>query len=166
MFAQAILDTDPCDVAGIDCSGEDDPGDPQDPTDPDLYYAAGIADDGFVIPWRYEGENNFRYLSVPAIKFEVVGDKGEQEAYEEAYTFIQDFFKNRAIVLLPDMDWYSATKWAGRFINLISENEGLAIEVKEVTGKGGGFTYTATDFSWTPSAFAERLLGVYLEELE
>lgn len=170
VYVAKILDTDPCGVPGVDCSGTppDNPDNPDPPTDPSLYYAQGEAVQGFMIPWKYETDNEFRYLYVPSIEFEAVGESGEQEAYEQAYTFIEDFFKNRAIVLLPDMDWYSATKWTGRFINLVAANADIALEVKKITGKqsGSGMIYTATDFSWNQQAFAESLLGVYLIDVE
>lgn len=161
-YIEAILNTRPGGTP------PDDPDDPEPPTDPSLYYAQGEAVQGFMIPWKYETDNEFRYLYVPSIEFEVVGEGGEQEAYEQAYTFIEDFFKNRAIVLLPDMDWYSATKWTGRFINLVAANADIALEVKKITGKqsGSGMIYTATDFSWNQQAFAESLLGVYLIDVE
>lgn len=159
-YIEAILNTSP---------GGDTPPDNPDPPapDPELVYAQGIADNTLIMPWRYEGENGFRHLIVTEIAFEVVGDAGEQEAYNEAQEFIKGYFQNRAIVLLPDMDWYSATKWTGRFLNLIAENNDIALEVKYIIGKDpDGFTYRADDFTWTPNAFEERVLGVYIQELK
>lgn len=158
-YIEAILNTKP---------GSSDPGDPDDPNpptpDPSLYFAAGIVEGGFLMPWRRESDQAFQYLYVPSISFHTVGDKGEQEAYNDALEFIKGFFQNRAIVLTNDMDEYSATKWTGRFINLVSANEGLEIEVQSITGESNGLTYYATDFSYTPAELMAELQSVRLIE--
>ena len=114
------------------------------------------------MPWKRESDQEFQYIYVPTISFQTVGDKGEQEAYNEALTFITEFFQSRAIVLTNEMDVYSATKWTGRFINLVSANEGLEIEVQSITGQADGLTYYADDFSYTPSDLMTELFGVRL----
>ncbi|MEL6658970.1 MAG: S8 family serine peptidase [Bacteroidota bacterium] len=160
-YIEAILNTRP--------GGNPPPDDePEEPTPgPDDYYAAGIAENGFIIPWRFVGETNFRNLYVPAITFESLSKNGEEAAYEEAMTFIQSFFEGRALEVLPEMSWYSATKWTGRFINLVSSNEGLDLSVLELTGKDtNGLTYYANDFTWDQQALSELMLGVKLIDLE
>jgi hypothetical protein len=162
-YIEAILNTAP----GTP-TPPDDPTDPPPPT-PGTYFTAGTTDAGFMMPWKREGEQDFKYLYVPSISFHSVGDKGEDETHAEALAFIQDYFQSRAIVLTVDMDWYSATKWTGRFLNLVAKNEGLLIEVQEITGKdmsGSGLTYYADDFSYTPSDLMAELFGVRLIDRE
>ena len=152
-YIEAILNTPP--------SGQTPPDDPEPPSpEPGLYFAAGVASDGYFIPWRRESDQNFQYLYVPKIVFHTVGDKGEQESYNEALTFITEFFQSRAIVLTDEMDVYSATKWTGRFINLVSANEGLEIEVQSIEGVAVGLMYYADDFSYTPSEFMAESSGL------
>ena len=154
-YIEAILNTPP--------NGQTPPDNPEPPApEPGLHFAAGIANDGFLMPWKRESDQEFQYIYVPTISFQTVGDKGEQEAYNEALTFITEFFQSRAIVLTNEMDVYSATKWTGRFINLVSANEGLEIEVQSITGQADGLTYYADDFSYTPSDLMTELFGVRL----
>jgi hypothetical protein len=159
-YITAILDTKP------DSNTPDPP--PPPPTDPPApepgeFYAAGIADAGYIMRWRYETETDFRLLYISRIEWETMGGGSEAEAYKAASDFIAKYFMNRAIVLPAEMGNYSATWWTGQFLEYIARNEKLYLQVYLVEGKDETGHYRAIGFDKADTAARGFFSGVRME---
>ena len=140
-YIEAILNTHP---------GGTPPDDPTDPPTPDpgAYYVSGIADAGYLMRWKYEGDQFFRLLYVPYFEWETIYKNGEEEAYQNAKSIIDTYFLNRAIVLPPEMDAYSATWWTGQFLEYYARNQhDTDLDIMHLIGQDEfGNKYSARDF--------------------
>jgi hypothetical protein len=164
-YIEAILNTRP----GGD-TPPDDPDEPDNPTpDPGAYYVSGIADAGYLMRWKYEGDAFFRLLYVPYFEWETVYTNGEDEAYHNAKEIIDSYFLNRAIVLPPEMDAYSATWWTGQFLEYVARNQhDTDLDIIHLIGQDEfGNKYSARDFDKADLAAVRSLLQqVYLIDVE
>lgn len=163
-YIEAILNTAP-DGNEPDPDPDPDP-EPEPPVDPDMYYVAGLSDEGYIMRWRYEDENGFRLLYVPVIEWEAIGENSEDEAYAKAAEFIKNYFVNRAIVMPANMGSYSTTWWTGQFLEYVANNEGLEIDVTLLTGKDALGTYQGRGFDKAATELMSLLQGVQLIDIE
>lgn len=143
-YIEAILNTPP---GGTPPDDPEDPGDPPTP-DPEAYYVSGVSDAGFMMRWKYEGDQFFNLLHIPYFEWETVFNGGEEEAYQNATTIINSYFLNRAIVLPPEMDAYSAVWWTGQFLEYYARNQhDTDLDIMHMIGADKiGRKYSARDF--------------------
>jgi hypothetical protein len=151
LYVAKMLDTDPCDVPGIDCDGGDEPDEPGDePNEPgDEPIFSGVKFDGenYVIRWRRQSEREFRILQVPSVIVVGNGEGDQAAAYDQIKRFVDSYPNNRAIVLTDEMGFASATHWFGQFLIYAAKNSGVDLTVEKVVGRDEqGRVFIASNF--------------------
>jgi len=146
-----MLETDPCDVPGI-CDGgtppddpDPEPGDPvQDPPPPSQVRSNVTYNhtDGHFMRWRYNDDEFWNLIYVEDVKLTALVAKPSGEAFDATEAFLDDYFLNRGIVLPDNYDFTRAVEYTGVFIELISKNEKIPIDVDYVTGRDEKGRYT------------------------
>lgn len=135
-----IVDTDPSSGTPDDPDDPEDPDTPDDPSDPtppapgteEVHY---IADDGFIMRWKRESDNDFSILRVDKIELKIKNVANAQEAYDKVHLFVRKYFNNRAVVLLDEMNYTDANRWTGRFLKLVAGHDGIDIEMVAIHGQ-------------------------------
>lgn len=157
-FVTTMLNTNPCSVAGIKCGGTPPPPDPdpEEPTppapDPGLSYVAGTSTGSFQMYWKRQSDANFRVMVFTEVEWQGIANGNETAAYKALKNEVVSYFANRAIVLTDQMGEWSAAKWTGRFLEIISKNNGTEVEVESITGRDEfGNVYRATNDDINPS---------------
>lgn len=160
-YIEAILNTRPGSAPP-----PDDPEEPEEPQDPEAYYVSGINDGGFMMRWKYETDDFFRLLHIPYFEWETVYSDGEDEAYKNAAKIISTYFQNRAVVLPPEMDGYSATWWTGQFLEYYARNSfDTDLDIIHMIGTDElGRKYSARDFDRAAVDIRSLIQDVYLIE--
>jgi hypothetical protein len=143
VWITSMLDKDPCDVPGIDCDGttppdpDPDPIPDPDPTPPteNLSYVAGISDGAFQMYWKRQSETQFRVMVFTDIEWQGIYKGTEADAHKAFSKEASLYFNNRALVLTDEMGEWSAAKWTGRFLEIISKINGAELEVESIVGR-------------------------------
>jgi hypothetical protein len=145
VWITSMLDTDPCDVPGIVCDGtpppppNPDPDPDPNPTPPDeepsISYIAGVSDGAFQMYWKRQSETQFRVMVFTEIEWQGIYKGSESDAHKAFSKEIASYFNNRALVLTDEMGEWSAAKWTGRFLEIISKINGAEIEVEKIVGQ-------------------------------
>jgi len=162
VYVTTMLNKNPCDVPGINCGGtpvpDPDPDPAPDPTpdptpDPGESYVAGTNSGVFQMYWKRESEPSFRVLVVTDIQWQGISKGNETEAFKALQNQVTSYFSNRALVLTDAMLEWSAAKWTGRFLEIVSKINGFELEVESITAKDEfGNTYRASNSDVSPSA--------------
>ena len=146
VWITSMLDKDPCDVPGIDCDGTTPPPPPNpdptpdpDPTPPDeeptISYVAGISEGAFQMYWKRQSDTQFRVMVFTEIEWQGIYKGPEGEAFKAFQKQVISYFNNRALVLTDEMGEWSAAKWTGRFLEIISKINGAELEVERIVGR-------------------------------
>jgi len=168
VFVEAIRQTDPCDVPGIDCDAGENPGEPDEPDpgpapDPELAVSTNFFD-GFFMRWKVTGENGWRLLYVSDLRVEILGEQSAGANYQAFTNWLPSYFRNRGIEVPPGMDIADASFWTGQFLQYIAEQQGFVVGVDYITcrDESTGGRFYADGFKPLPtgSIIAGRGVGI------
>lgn len=160
-YIEAILNTKP-DTGG----GTPPPPPPPPPVEPGNFYTTGVTSN-YQLLWRRERETAWRVLHLEQIKWEALGDVSESDVYADIDAMIRDYFGRSGLVLTDAMGEYSATWWAGQFLEYHAGNSGKNMDVLEVDAIGaGGQRYFAVSFDKAATDFLSLMQGVRIEALD
>ena len=117
----------------------DDPFDPGDPSDPEP-----ITREDRTVIFDFEGKYPMWYrtidgpkmllLHVEKIRLSIETDKMTPDAYDEWNELVRRYFTNRAIILPVKNDYWDATYWSGRFLEIIL-GKSAVVSVIEIYGR-------------------------------
>ncbi len=117
----------------------DDPFDPGDPSDPEP-----ITREERTVIFDFEGKYPMWYrtidgpkmllLHVEKIRLSIETDKMTPDAYDEWSELVRRYFTNRAIILPVKNDYWDATYWSGRFLEIIL-GKSAVVSVIEICGR-------------------------------
>lgn len=94
--------------------------------------------------WRYPGEQGWRIIVITNLRCSIVGGA---EAHDRLVAQAKKYFLNRGMELLPRHTYADAVRWTGRFLFLVSRNEGIPLTVIHASGSDEeGRTHFANEF--------------------
>ena len=162
VFVEAVRNTDPCDVPGIDCGGQDDPGDDpgEDPGDDpgdtpgDGSLFTTIVNQPYSMRWRHIGETAWRILTLHEAPVVMLSDQDADDAYLDLADWLPTYFRNRGIEVPAEMDVSNANFWTGQFLIYIAAQDGFELDLEYIICSDeltGGYFY-ADGFRAAPAA--------------
>lgn len=149
VFIRAILDTEP--------TGTPPPPPPPPPADPPgQVQAATTITDGYVIRYRFAGDQSDRVLQIKSITMFTDAATHEQ-SIDNAREYCRAFFPSHQIVDIPKADGLAgAGYWAGQFFEYWGKNNGKPLQVETLTAvdeHGRAFIVTGFDRAEVPEAY-------------
>lgn len=149
VFIRAILDTEP--------AGTPPPPPPPPPADPPgQVQAATVVTDGYVIRYRFAGDQADRVLQIKSITMFTDAATHEQ-SIDSAREYCRAFFPSHQIVEIPKSEGLAgAGYWAGQFFEYWGKNNGKPLQVETLTAVdeyGRAFIVTGFDRAEVPEAY-------------
>ena len=166
-YVSKMLNTDPCDVPGIDCDGEEEPEEPEEepeePDNPGVQSNVSFEGNDYIIRWNRQGEQGFNILLVNSVTVSGSAAGDSKQAYDELKQFVDSYANNRAIVLTAQMGYTDAAWWYGQFMEYVAKQKGIDLQVDQVRAQDEqGRRTIATGFDRA----AQNATGVRIESVD